>query len=318
MSYRIGLVRLIRLAAVAATIIASAGVRPAHARPQVTITTITADAPDPSAPGQNVTVHVTVSGGATLPTGTVNITGAWTNCQMTLSGGSGSCNIVFYSFGPKTITATYNGDATHATSSDTEVHEVWFKMKFLSQASNDGWVLESSENSNVGGSLNAYAATLRVGDDAQDRQYLSVLSFNTAGLPDWAVIKKVTLSVKLSSVTGTNPFGTHGFLWVASFAPYFGTAVTLAPHDFQYHHPRIFQACSIYCNTAPTRSGWYNFTFEPLSWANINKTGTSQLRVRFNAGDNDDNAADVLNLYSGNAVPANRPHIIVYYRPPAG
>ena len=89
-----------------------------------TTTTITADTPDPSGTGQPVNVTVTVTGGSTTPTGTVNITGADTNCTITLSGGTGNCNIVFNSVGSKTLTATYNGDSSHAGSNDTEPHSV--------------------------------------------------------------------------------------------------------------------------------------------------------------------------------------------------
>lgn len=90
-----------------------------------TTTTITADTPDPSDIGQTVNVTVTVTGGATTPTGTVAITGADTNCNITLSGGTtGSCPVVFSSAGTKTLTATYSGSGTHAASSDTETHMV--------------------------------------------------------------------------------------------------------------------------------------------------------------------------------------------------
>lgn len=90
-----------------------------------TITNITADNPDPSEIGQTVNVTVTVTGGSTTPTGTVSITGADTNCTITLSGGTGSCNVNFSAAGVRTLTATYNGDSTHAASSDpAESHTV--------------------------------------------------------------------------------------------------------------------------------------------------------------------------------------------------
>ncbi|HXF85776.1 MAG TPA: Ig-like domain repeat protein [Anaerolineales bacterium] len=89
-----------------------------------TTTTITADTPEPSTPNQPVTVTVVVSGGPTTPTGTVTISGADTNCTITLAGGTGSCNVVFNTIGTKTLTATYNGDTTHAPSNDTESHTV--------------------------------------------------------------------------------------------------------------------------------------------------------------------------------------------------
>ena len=89
-----------------------------------TTTTITADAPDSSIPGQSVAVSVTVNGAGATPTGTVSITGADTNCTITLAGGSGSCNVVFNAVGTPTLTATYSGDMNYVGSSDTESHTV--------------------------------------------------------------------------------------------------------------------------------------------------------------------------------------------------
>lgn len=91
-----------------------------------TVTTITAHSPDPSVVNQNVTVSVTVTGGVGAPTGTVNVdAGGSVNCSITLSGGTGSCNISFNNTGVKTITASYNGDSTHNPStSDPVSHTV--------------------------------------------------------------------------------------------------------------------------------------------------------------------------------------------------
>jgi CSLREA domain-containing protein len=47
----------------------------------------------------------------------------------------------------------------------------------------------------------------------------------------------------------------------------------------------------------------------------VNKIGTTQLRLRFVTGDNNDNGADVLNLFSGNAISASRPYLVVWYLP---
>jgi hypothetical protein len=47
----------------------------------------------------------------------------------------------------------------------------------------------------------------------------------------------------------------------------------------------------------------------------LNKTGTTQLRVYFNLGDNDDLGNDYLGYYSGeNATAANRPQLVVTYQ----
>jgi hypothetical protein len=92
-----------------------------------TTTTITTINPEPSNLNDTVTVVVTVisiSGSGVTPSGTVAITGADTNCTFTLSGGSGSCNVVFRTSGNKTLTATYSGDVNYESSSDTESHTV--------------------------------------------------------------------------------------------------------------------------------------------------------------------------------------------------
>jgi hypothetical protein len=69
-------------------------------------------------------VNFTVTGGGATPTGTVTVTGADVDCSITLSGGSGGCNIVFNTTGVKTITATYNGDTNYSTTSNTTSHTV--------------------------------------------------------------------------------------------------------------------------------------------------------------------------------------------------
>jgi len=88
--------------------------------------TITADTPDPSTTNRQVTVSVEVTGDGNTPTGSVDITGANSNCSIVLTDGAGSCNVNFYSSGTKTIKATYNGDDIYSTSFDTETHTVSF------------------------------------------------------------------------------------------------------------------------------------------------------------------------------------------------
>jgi hypothetical protein len=101
-------------------------------------------------------------------------------------------------------------------------------MVFTSEGVLDGWVLESDDTSSIGGTLNAGAITFNLGDDALNRQFRSILSFNTSGLPDNAVIKKVMLKIKPQSLVGVNPFTTHGGLMVDVRKPFFGTSAGLA------------------------------------------------------------------------------------------
>ncbi|MGH9456864.1 MAG: Ig-like domain repeat protein, partial [Thermoanaerobaculia bacterium] len=90
-----------------------------------TMTTITADSPDPSAAGAAVTVAVSVQSAFGTPGGDVFVTdGLGASCVATLAGGAGSCDIAFGTPGARTITATYAGDTTHAGSGAAEPHEV--------------------------------------------------------------------------------------------------------------------------------------------------------------------------------------------------
>jgi Big-like domain-containing protein len=92
-----------------------------------TTTTITSDNPDPSSPGQSVTVNFTVvpnvPGGGT-PAGNVVVTvsGGAETCTGTVA--TGTCNLVLTATGTRTITATYAGDTNFNGSSDTESHDV--------------------------------------------------------------------------------------------------------------------------------------------------------------------------------------------------
>ncbi len=185
------------------------------------------------------------------------------------------------------------------------------QMTFHSTGMYDGWVLESGETSGVGGSRNSTATTARVGDDASDRQYRSLLHFNTAGLPDNAVITGVTLRVKKQSVAGTSPFNTHGSLTVDVRTGSFGTAA-LANSDFKAAASGL--NVGKFAKTAV--SGWYRATLKSAVFPQVNRTGSTQFRLRFTVDDNDDRAADYLAFYTGDSTAANRPDLIItYYLP---
>src|SRR6185369_1735966 len=92
-----------------------------------TTTTITSDNPDPSTPGQSVTVQWTTTvnnPGAGTPTGnvTVTVSGGAETCSAPVA--TQQCSLVLNATGLRTITATYAGDTNFNTSSDTEDHTV--------------------------------------------------------------------------------------------------------------------------------------------------------------------------------------------------
>jgi hypothetical protein len=184
-------------------------------------------------------------------------------------------------------------------------------LAFQSVGANDGWVLESGETTSVGGAMNAASTTLRLGDDASNKQYRGLLSFNTASLPDTASVVLARVKVKKQGLTGTNPFTTHGTLTLDLKKPFFGAALGLQLGDFQASATTT-PAGSI---ASALVSGWYAGLLNSAGMASVNKTGTTQLRLRFSLDDNNDHGADYLSLFSGNAPASSRPVLIVYYNP---
>jgi hypothetical protein len=180
---------------------------------------------------------------------------------------------------------------------------------------NDAWVLESSETSNTGGTINSTSTLLYVGDDAQDKQYRSFLSFNTSSLPDNAVITKIQLKIRHNGFAGTNmftPIKTHNNLVVDIRKPYFGATPPLLVSDFQAAASRNVVGV---LTSAPT-PGWYTITLNSTSFPFANLAGATQFRLRFQKDDNDDLQADFLKIFSGDGIAAYRPILIIEYSVP--
>ncbi len=181
-----------------------------------------------------------------------------------------------------------------------------------SAAANDGWVLESAEAGNMGGSMSA-AGTLRLGDDAANKQYRSILSFNTSSLPDNALIRTVTLKIKKAAVVGTDPFSTHGGLLADIRKGAFGTA-SLGLTDFQ-----AAASASVLGHFTPVSSqpGWYQLVVPTADYTFINLAGTTQFRLRFSMDDNNNHVADYDAFIAGDAVMnSDRPLLYVEYTLP--
>jgi hypothetical protein len=92
--------------------------------PAPTVTTITADTPDPSRTGDLVTVSFTVASANGTPSGSVQVDDGGNTCTGTLSSGQGSCAIGLTTTGSRTLTATYAATNGFGASSDTEAHTV--------------------------------------------------------------------------------------------------------------------------------------------------------------------------------------------------
>ena len=184
-------------------------------------------------------------------------------------------------------------------------------LTFRSIGAQDGWVLESSENSSTGGSLNNTLTTFRLGDESGNEQYRGVLSFNTLTVPDTAVVPRIILKIQRQSITNTNPFTTHGSLLVDIRKGVFGGNAALQLADFSALSN--LDAAGVVGKT-PLAGAWYQAVLKPAASSSINKGGVTQFRLRFQLDDNNDGGADYLSFFSGNnGTIASRPLLYVEY-----
>lgn len=177
----------------------------------------------------------------------------------------------------------------------------------------DGWTLESSQTSNVGGSMSP--AELRVGDAASNGQYRSIVSFNTSSIPNTAVIVGANLRVKTTGFTGpVDPFTTHSRLIADMNSGFFSGAAALQTSDFQSlatkNNIGQFKPMGV--------TGWYRLifakTFYNLITPSINDS--YQFRLRYVTPDNGDGIANYTSFNSGIVNRTNNPLLsISYYIP---
>ena len=181
-------------------------------------------------------------------------------------------------------------------------------VTFYSQPGKVGWILESAHNSRVGGALNAMSTTLVVGDDALNRQYRDILSFNTASLPDTAVVKSAVLYLmQAGKVVGSNPFITLGSLAIDVKSPFFGATPGVGLEDFS----APASARIAYFNKTPS-GGWYTATLNATGRSKINTTGLTQMRLTLTTNTNNNSKADYIRFFSGDAT-TDKPSLVITY-----
>jgi len=206
-----------------------------------------------------------------------------------------------------------DGDGDGTATVDIGSYELYALAEFRSTGTYDGWVLEESETSETGGSIDATATTFNVGDNARDKQYRTILDFNTKPLPDNAVITSAVLKIKRQSTVGTDPFSTHGKLFVDMRKGYFGSGRALQTADFQATASK--GAVKAIPNTPV--NNWYKVSLPSSAFQYIHLKNVSQFRLRFQKGDNDDMSADLLKFYSGDHTKESvRPLLIIKYYVP--
>jgi hypothetical protein len=187
-------------------------------------------------------------------------------------------------------------------------------MAFTSIKAQDGWILESAKGSKKGGSMNATNTTLQLGDNAGNRQYKSILSFNTAGLPPAAMLQTATVMIQQAGApTGKNPFSILGALNVDVRKGWFGSTAALQLTDFSAAAtaPKAGAFGSV------PSGGWYSAALNAAGLGSINRAGLTQVRLYFTKATNANGKADYMKFYSGNYPSlASQPLLVITYTLP--
>lgn len=214
---------------------------------------------------------------------------------------------VFVAVAP-TATPTATPTRTSTPTSTPTPTQVASTLTLKSIPVEDGWVLESTETSGVGGTMDNAATTFRLGDEVADKQYRSILSFNTALLPDTAVIQSATLKIKQNGApVGSDPFTILGSVWADIRTGTFG-AGALELVDF--NSTASVNAAGAF-NSTPV-SGFYTLTMNATARNALNKLGRTQFRLRFGMDDNNDAAADYMKFLSGDFT-SSQPELTITY-----
>lgn len=261
---------------------------------------------------------VTFSGTATdAEDGTISGSLTWTSSINGIIGSGASFATSALSAGTHTITAsvTDSGGAPGSAQITLTVTGGATTVTFSSVASQDGRIWESGENTNVGGGGNAtenLTTALRIGDTNADEQYKTIVSFNTASIPDGATILSASLRLVRGTLSGTNPYTTHGPCVADIVNGGFGGSTAFAFADWQ----AAATANAVVTLSNPTVNGAASTgNLSAAGLSAVNKVGTTQLRVYCTLGDNDDLGFDYIGFWPGEtATVANRPQLTVTYQ----
>jgi hypothetical protein len=186
-------------------------------------------------------------------------------------------------------------------------------VTFTSIAAEDGTVAELQEANDVGGLASpgsSQQAALRVGDDAIDRQYKTVVSFDTSSIPDGALISSAVVRLYRARGFGTSPFDTHGPCYADVQTGGFGGDPALVAGDFEAPATAP-QAATM---SSPAANGtWSEGVLDAAGLAVIDPQGTTQLRVECSLSDDDDGVTDQIGFTPGEGAVGTQPELVVTY-----
>ncbi len=196
-----------------------------------------------------------------------------------------------------------------------------YTSTFYSVGPNDGGVTESHFTSEVGGTTTATSGSFPVGDTASRQQQIGIVSFDTSSIPDNATILSAELRLYCTGrIGGPTTLGALLLDMRNPFVPvnaFFGSTVGLLAEDFQAwaHFPAVGTITPL--PTVNTYTPWVALNADGR--LAINRTGVTQIRLRFADPDDGDALTDTVTFAAaeiGATSPA-RPTLVVQYRVPA-
>jgi hypothetical protein len=203
----------------------------------------------------------------------------------------------------------YSGPASATTPAGNPLGEA----TFLSTADQDGRVWGDITGGSGTNPSDPGSGALIIGGFGVEEGYRTVVSFNTASLPDNAEIWSATLELTRGPIKGGDPFEWGGDCNIDIANPYFGGSTTLVASDWDAA-PSAFSIASL--PEAGEEEGTVTSTeFDAGGMSNINLTGTTQFRIGFSVITNGDVIDDWLRFYSGETT-GKEPKLIIIYTTP--
>lgn len=181
---------------------------------------------------------------------------------------------------------------------------------FTLDSGSDLWVQECSVESSRKCFTDTNETMFVVGKDLRDKQYRSILSFNTSGLPDNAVVTSIKLKLKSTGIAGVNPLNDRHDLTVD---------ICTSPSYKTVRYQVIESSDGLTCNdnvgtfNQTPNSGWYTADLHPDAFQSLNLTGVTRFRLRIGGIENADAARAYIMFDSGTAEISNGPILSVHY-----
>ncbi len=181
---------------------------------------------------------------------------------------------------------------------------------FTGGAGSSAWMLECLH----GGSCSRHPAgtLLFVGEDRGGLQHRALLSFNTSGLPDNAIVTAVKLKIKAAGVVGRNPITNRHPLVVD---------ICSSPVDAPGAPPGAASSPSAECTSAAgvfqdaPNGGWYTVDLSASAFDRVNPLGATRFQLRL-SGSGAASGRAYLQFFAPDAAESDSPVLLVKYRLP--